>query len=529
MWKVLLADDEEVILSGIRKMIEWEKFEAEIVGEAHDGEEALELVQRHQPDIVISDVKMPGMTGLELLEEIRKSQPETQMIFISAYQEFDYVKFAISKGAVDYLLKPVRRRDLEQVLHKTIEQLRDRTMVSYLKTEEPKDGIEVIFRHLNDGYEYAEEELYKEFSRSNLDMTNKSFMGICYGFLDDESTRNVSYEKYKLIKFAVYNKIQEMYKKDNCGFVIRKDDNCCNLMAVFPDGRRETFMEEVVKRVKEEIEQEYGMPLCVGIGQPVKETMEINHSFNSARHAYELYYFEKQDVIDYCAIEPPKEANVEEVNELSEKVFADIAAKDEGLTDSIRDVLSAIGRMHYGNRNATVNRCLIFTGNLLERLQSYDMVKGSFVERQEALLEAMESKHTYWDLVAFLLDYYEKLMPEVYKNARNKDVAVIVKVKEYLNENYMNDISLKELADMACVSPSYFSTFFKNTTGENYKSYLIKIRMQEAIRLVMNTDLKTYEIAEQVGYNNVRRFVDAFKGKYRMSPMDYRKLYKKKV
>jgi two-component system response regulator YesN len=320
-----------------------------------------------------------------------------------------------------------------------------------------------------------------------------------------------------------------MYKKDNCGFVIRKDDNCCNLMAVFPDGRRETFMEEVVKRVKEEIEQEYGMPLCVGIGQPVKETMEINHSFNSARHAYELYYFEKQDVIDYCAIEPPKEANVEEVNELSEKVFADIAAKDEGLTDSIRDVLSAIGRMHYGNRNATVNRCLIFTGNLLERLQSYDMVKGSFVERQEALLEAMESKHTYWDLVAFLLDYYEKLMPEVYKNARNKDVAVIVKVKEYLNENYMNDISLKELADMACVSPSYFSTFFKNTTGENYKSYLIKIRMQEAIRLVMNTDLKTYEIAEQVGYNNVRRFVDAFKGKYRMSPMDYRKLYKKKV
>ena len=92
----------------------------------------------------------------------------------------------------------------------------------------------------------------------------------------------------------------------------------------------------------------------------------------------------------------------------------------------------------------------------------------------------------------------------------------------------MKDISLKELADMVCVSPSYFSTFFKNTTGENYKSYLIKIRLEEAIKLVMNTDLKTYQVAERVGYNNVRRFVDAFKNRYGMSPMEYRKLYRKK-
>ena len=185
-----------------------------------------------------------------------------------------------------------------------------------------------------------------------------------------------------------------------------------------------------------------------------------------------------------------------------------------------------IKKIHYGNKDAAMSICLAFTGKLFEKLKNFDFVHGDFAEHQETLLKEMNARKTYDEMTEYLTDYYDNLMFKAYQNVQAKDVSVIVQVKEYLHENYMQNISLKQLADMACVSPSYFSTFFKTATGENYKSYLIAIRMEEAVKLVINTDLKTYEIAERVGYNNVRRFVDAFKTKYGASPMEYRKKYK---
>lgn len=534
MWKVLLADDEEVILHGLKRLVEWDKFNILIVGEATDGKQALEMIRTRKPDIVITDVKMPKMSGIEVLEAVEKNKNlNPKFVFISAYQEFDYVKAALSRGAVDYLLKPVRKKDLEDVLQKTINQLQDQSTINIFREDREKDGIQQIFQNINDGYEYAESDLYLEFSKMDIDVDNKFYVGICFGMLPgDYEGKEVSYEKYKLLKFVLYNKIQEYFKNDNRGFVIRKDDNCCNLIGVMEDEYKETFIERYIEPLKAELETEYAVHLCVGIGERTKDINEINTSYTKAKYAYDLYYFEEQEIIDIKDIVIPEVeeyGGIDAFNKLSENVFGNIAAKDENMLQSINQVLDLIKEMHYGNRYAAVNLCLVFSGNLLERLHSYDMVHGSFSVEQEAMLEKMQEQNTYRELKAFLLNHYAKMMNEVYANVQNKDVAVIVQVKEYLHANYMNEISLKDLADMVCVSPSYFSTFFKNTTGENYKSYLIKIRMEEAIKLVMNTDLKTYEIAERVGYNNVRRFVDAFKNKYRMSPMDYRKLYKKSL
>ena len=102
-----------------------------------------------------------------------------------------------------------------------------------------------------------------------------------------------------------------------------------------------------------------------------------------------------------------------------------------------------------------------------------------------------------------------------------------MRVQNYIQEHYAEDISLKTLAEVACVSPHYFSAYFKAETGQNYKAYLTRVRMEQALHLVLDTDMKTYEIAQQVGYNNGRRFADAFRAAYQLSPMDYRKLHKK--
>ena len=138
---------------------------------------------------------------------------------------------------------------------------------------------------------------------------------------------------------------------------------------------------------------------------------------------------------------------------------------------------------------------------------------------QEKLQKDTEQRKTFRALRTCILDYYKNLWILIDKNGKSKDKVMIEKVKDYIQEHYAEDLSIKELSDVACVSQNYFSAMFKKETGQNYKAYLTSIRMEEAIKLLRQTDYKTYEIGEKVGYNNVRRFVDAFKQMYKVSPM----------
>ena len=440
------------------------------------------------------------------------------------------MKEAMQFGALDYLLKPVRKSDLEQVLARTVGELQEQSTVNLFKSK-PKDSIRQIFQNINDGYEYAKSDLYREFSNMDVDLSDKFCVGLCFGILTEEQAdAEYNYEKNKLVRFVIYDRIREHFKKDNHGFVIRKDDTCCHLVGIIEDAYADTFVEKYILPIKEEIEQNYPVILRVGIGARSKDVSEIHDVYRKAREAYDLYFFMEEEVIDINTAPDERfreNEGIDQFNDLSEQVFSGIASKSENTMLLIGEALDLIRRIHFGNAHAAINQCLIFAGRVMEKLHSYDMIHGDYARMHEDLLAALSEMQTFRELTEYLMDYYEKLLERVYLTVQKKDVSVIVQVKKYLQENYMNDISLKDLAEMVCVSPSYFSTFFKNTTGENYKAYLIKIRMEEALRLVMNTDYKTYEIAERVGYNNVRRFVDAFKNRYDMSPMDYRKLYKK--
>ncbi len=183
--------------------------------------------------------------------------------------------------------------------------------------------------------------------------------------------------------------------------------------------------------------------------------------------------------------------------------------------------------LHWGNRMAAYNRTMIFTGDICQLLYDNRLLTGSFTQRQDELQHRLEGCDTFAQLRERLRDYYRELLPDVYRNARSRSTQEIVRVQRYIEEHYDQDLSLKTLAEVACVSPHYFSAYFKAETGQNYKAYLTRVRMERAMELVINSDLKTYEIAERVGYNNVRRFVDAFRAAYGMSPLDYRKLHKR--
>ncbi|MCR5784418.1 MAG: response regulator [Eubacterium sp.] len=531
MLKAILADDEEVILNGLEKMIKWEDFGIEIVAKATDGRKALDEIHKHVPDIVITDVKMPGLTGIELLEKTsEEGLDKIKFIFVSAYQEFDYVKAALSKGAVDYLLKPVRKKDLENVLLKAGESISNQKTVDIFKENKNAVKLRELFSNIDEGYEYTTDFIYDNFVKKDMDAEGKFYVAVCASILGyDNGQEKETYEKRKLLQFVIYNRIVEIVVEENNGFVVKKDDSSCNMVAVIDDDKADNFIEEIIVPMKKRVEEEYNVTICVGIGDRTKDIDEVRMSYNSARFACDLYYFEGREIIDILNIDLPESGEgggIDEYNRLVERVLTSISTKNDDIVNDIKRTLMQIRIMHYGNREAAISLCLAFAGQLFEKLKNYEMIEGSFTEHQETLLKEINEKKTYSEMAEFVAKYYGNLMSKIYQNMQAKDVSIIIQIKDYMKENYMNDISLKKLAEMACVSPSYFSTFFKTTTGENYKSYLIGIRMEEAVKMVLNTDLKTYEVAEKVGYNNVRRFVDAFKARYGASPMEYRKMYK---
>ncbi len=522
MWKVIIADDELVILNGLKKLLDWKALNVEIVGDAVDGRELMEEIAAREPDIVISDIKMPHMTGLDVIKACSSWSRGPKFIFVSGYEEFAFAKDAVRYGAVDYLLKPVGIEDFENAVKKAISQIEDKNTADIFREE--RDELQQMFQKMNDGYEYAEEELYQRFEKEKINCENGFFVGVCFSLIvDDVLRQRMSYEQMGLLRFSVYNKIAEQFRKRRLGFLIKKEEYFCDMMAVLPTENKEDYVKTQLLPIKTLVESEMNVRLCMGVGAPADAIGLWKNSYKSAKFACELYYFDEQAVIDFGRINREYKVSFDDFNQICEDVFQKIAARDAGAMDSIKSALAAIEAIHYGNRYAAVNRVLLFTGALLEKLFVVDLVDGDFSQRQNEVQESIRYMDTWRELCGWLLPYYERLIEEINARNKNKTSSEIMRVKKYINEHYNEDLSLKELAEVACVSQNYFSSLFKKETGENYKSYVTKIRMEEAMRLVLGTEMKTYEIAEAVGYNNVRRFVDAFKAIYKISPMDYRK------
>ena len=172
--RAILADDEGIILKGLKKLIDWERLGIRIVGEAGDGKEALELMREKKPQLVISDIAMPGLSGLELLKEIGRQGLEAKVIFVSGYQEFSYAQDAVRYGAVDYLLKPVEREELERAVCKAVGLIDDQSRLSILNNTGSEDKMHQIFQKISGAREYAKEDLYEQFSNLNISVEGKT-------------------------------------------------------------------------------------------------------------------------------------------------------------------------------------------------------------------------------------------------------------------------------------------------------------------------------------------------------------------
>ena len=523
MRKVLLADDEGVIVKGLHKLIDWDALEIEVVGEATDGLTAEQMILDRHPDLVISDIRMPGLSGLELMERHRGGARAPKFIFISGYEEFEYVRQALSGGAVDYLLKPVSAAALEKAVRKALGLMADSSAAAMFR--QSSVSLQDFFGQLTANREFAGTDLYQSFASLLGGKDSPIFMGLCFGFSEESSLQldQIPYERQLLQSFVVLNTLRDDLERSGYGCFLRKDERCACMMGIFSPGEDP---ESILRQAMDRTAAKTGYRLRVGMGRLCRSAEDLMDTYNDSLRAFDLYYFLQHDVLYWDGSPHVPTATNEDFDNAVKQVFQSIVARSSTVEDDVDRVLDIISDLHYNNRLAAYSRAMVFTGDLCQQLYSSHLLTGSFSQRQDELQNRLAHCDTFTELRRRLQDYYRELLPGVYHTAKRKNTADIYRVRQYIEEHYHEDLSLKTLAEVACVSPHYFSAYFKGETGQNYKAYLTDVRMEAALRLVLDTDLKSYEIAERVGYNNVRRFVDAFRTRYQMSPADYRKLHK---
>lgn len=535
MIKVFLVEDEVIIRKGVKNNIPWEKEGLEFVGEAGDGELAWPLIKQTQPDILITDIRMPFMDGLELSGLVRKELPGTKIILLSGYGEFDYAKKAISLGVTDYLLKPINSQKLLEAVKKvaeTIHEERKHLLLIEQSKKEKQEHIAVkkkrLFNKIVSGTCSARE-LLDEGQNLLMDLTS-SFYTVLLAklMISDENTNYCDHladaaEKVAAAVAEIENIITFERGLEGWAFLIKTEDK----EHVF--SQIHTFEKNLKQILTAYPEIQY----FGGIGETVQRMSDIRRSYQTANKAFSSRFFiEKNQFINAdkiaqihlmnCQKMIFKTANASKINRNLVESFLKSGVVEE-VSDFVEEYFHNIGKEYY--ESVMFCHYLIVDMNLCacQFLESIG-INPDLLSKECRDINQFSS---YMNSSDNMMIYVRKLFVETIhlrdKLSKNKYQQLIETAQKYIMDNFQNnEFSLNQAAAMVNLSPSYFSTLFRQEVGMTFVEYLTEVRLEKAKALLMCTNMRSSEIGYAVGYRDSHYFSYIFKKICGCTPKEYR-------
>lgn len=521
---VVLADDEPLILKGLSKLIPWEEYGMRIVGYAHDGQELLDAIEKHQPDIIISDISMPHLSGIDIIKDINQRQLPIKVIFISAYQEFSYARDAVAFGAVDYLVKPIRKIDFEAVIAKTLSLIHEED-----EQDKRKNKLHLLERKDRDNemgawLEQLAEGTLSEHSEGYQCLTNKIYgsnytLGVVT--IDPIGNDNERWpgQTRKLVEFSIHNILQEILESYGQGYCYVKNEK--HAFVLSHDLTEEPI--RVATVIKDNIANYLKLKVSVGVGKPVQQLKQLKMSREQAEQALDMTYFAGLNrVILYDNQEQRKDSEGTWFALQSKIIKSLTGGSWEDALSSMELLLSVIESATIGNRQLAISTCFSSLLFIVQEVKKSDVPMSDWGFDIQHLQGRLGTYDTYEDMCSGVYDLLQELCNRIGDQQGNKEQTLIARVLSYIEDHYMQDISLESVAAVAFMNPYYFSSFFKKHMKRNFKQYVTDLRMKQAIVLLKHTDMMVYEIAEKVGYNNARHFSDMFKKQIGKLPQEFK-------
>ncbi|RAR44854.1 helix-turn-helix domain-containing protein [Paenibacillus sp. MDMC362] len=521
MYKVLLADDEILDLEGMKSFIPWEGLGMKVIDSVNNGFSACEVLEREKIDILVTDVRMPNMTGLELAQRALELQEELRIIFVSGYQDFGYVKQAIALNACSYVLKPMEDQELIDALTKVrleLDRLHERK-----ETEEAYQQMIPILKN-----QYLLQILQRPYDGAILDIIKREYRltelhwPVCVILLelDNVSTwRSSSLDtEEKLSAMEEYfSKLHKLLEQNGFEYICKVTDQ---RTAVLLNGGRG---KEEIQALLEELKREYNYSMTVGEGRAVHQLEELHTSYTEALAALDYKMFRgKGKWILYSEV--PTEDR-EDVKSLDIRLDALFTAMTDYDIVRIYDELEAIQllassiRSKFTIRNLAVYIMVKLEGHLQTMNEELYRMAGLELKNLDILLhfETMDDIFSWLRMKAMEIS-------EMLKNRKStKNGRLVEEIIENIQARMHENITLRDMANRFSFSPNYLGVLFKEETGHNFSDYVIKLRMERARDLLKTTKLKIYEIASQTGYQYLPYFSRQFKEMYGMTPLEYRR------
>ncbi len=495
MIRMILADDEVVITKGLCKLLDWNSLGIEIIGTYGDGESTMEAILKEKPDLALLDISMPGMSGIEILQNIHNLELPTRVILISGFQDFTYAKNAVRFGAVDYLLKPVIEEELLSALHKAFD-LTD-------STDFPAAA------DFESGY----------FEGPAVLSDTKEDSGDFLPVLTCLEQKNGTRQEQKLHSFAYASFLQEYYKDREDVVVFSKGDH---ILLLFREGEMQSLSGELEKLGNLHPAPEGGR-LAFIFGDRKASLHHPEHLLELLIPEKRRLFFAEGPVAILTPIrEEEDESALNSLSRLREAMLNDILGmKPERFEQDFEQFARAL-KIASGQRREDANYYFCSTIRLLEEKLSDLQITGSLTDTK-SLLEAGRSAESFDAMQEYFKGYILEHTRAIKDTALKEDQKDIQKMKEYIDVHYRESLSLEVMAGEFYMNPYYFSSYFKKQTGTGFREYLSFVRLQHAISLLLTTSMKTYEIAAQVGFSDARSFTDAFVKKYGETPANYKK------
>ena len=529
MLKVLIVDDEPIHRRGLTNMIRSLRPDYS-VSDAKNGAEALEYLNHNQIDLLITDIQMPIMNGLQLIEKIVESGKKIKIVILSVYGYFDYAQKAIALGAFDYILKPVDEVMVDKVLKKV-----EKSILQPLAEQYKEEGLKYkIENAIPDHFEYKMNELiYGNLSSNEYEEIKDIFpckdngaVIISELYRDDKASEHSINEEAKLSIKCQINKVLNtfgttisFFLQDETNSIVSIVDTPC-IDNLYSEDNIKIFDELI-----DDVRIKYGIITTIGVGHKYDNFFSgIKQSFKDAKESLECIFFTgKGKVIFYDKINISKcyrLGNDDKKKELSNAILK----FDKKLSNQIiEDIFSAMLKDGYPKADRLLNRTADFLEEQLKTIDNklnttyFKQFIGDINAKVFECNDFMKLKEEISFLISNLIDV-------LCEQKNNKNVAAIEICKKYIEEHYMEDISLNSVAQAFYFNPSYFSNLFKSYMDMNFSEYLCKIRMNNAKRILHGTNYKIYKVSKMVGYQDPKYFNRVFKKQFGMTPDEYRRI-----
>ncbi len=531
--KIMIVDDEYHVRNHIKKCIDWNKIGMEIVAEASSAPEAMDIVREIHPNIIITDIYMPYIDGIEFARRVMEQYPDIKVTVLTGYDEFEYAKRSIKVGISDFILKPVNEEEIMKAVLKVKEKIfhEEEQKKDYLRIKKQLEDnkpclIEKFFHDLING-KVDKVHLEEKLNYYGIEINEKHFQIAVIEADYPEREALVNEEEQLILNMQVTDAIKYYFKDDGKVYVFSDS----NKRIVVLCNNKSVDLTECCENINCMIINGFKCHMNAGIGNSYNTVEKVRFSYVEAIEALEFKVFiGRNQVIVFRDIDISTKEKIEVEKEQIEKLcFYIKAGFKEKSGELIDDIFSY--NINAGKEGIESIRiiasCIMST--IFHMIMNIGLQTDEIFKKVTQPYEMIYFIKTLPEMKKFILDISNTVIDEVNRIKSSMNNDIINNIKQYIQDNISDEkMSLSTIAKVYFMNSSYLSRMFKAETGKNFIEYLSEVRMKKAMDLLDSTNLRSYQIAEKIGFSDPNYFSTCFKKYSGVTVNDYKSLKNKK-